>query len=328
MSEALQAVLKSAEGFYPPVFSYDRVERWPEGELNRCIAAGLLRPGQPAECVTCRECGETEVVVLIENSVTKEMCAYTSCLEVGPVQIPMERLTQWEMSYEQLMDVVFASVQLSGSREEIVRDRVWRLGRANWGGASRNVYFARGLQRRDAWQVMNQAKFSERSVVFVPARLPEEDSRIEVLPFVIPLTAVISWQGTSIHFDQEFVEAEIASAVARQVERSDSRQPPPSRGPRLALIEALTREMQEHLRAARDHALDTLDRTGTPKLLPRPQRDFLAKKLGVHKSRVTRAFAEEKAYELRLLWDLAADLDRILKHAGCRTRRVACSGRP
>ncbi|MHB0960894.1 MAG: DNA methyltransferase [Pirellulaceae bacterium] len=48
-------------------------------------------------------------------------------------------------------------------------------------------------------------------------------------------------------------------------------------GSRLVVIEMLTREMQEHLRAARDHAVDTQDRTGTPQLLPRPQRDFLAR---------------------------------------------------
>jgi len=76
--------------------------------------------------------------------------------------------------------------------------------------------------------------------------------------------------------------------------------------------------MKEHLKAARDHAFDTLDRTGMPQLLPRPQRDFLAKKLGVHKSSVTRAFNDREANELRFLWELAADLDRILEHAGCR----------
>ena len=88
------------------------------------------------------------------------------------------------------------------------------------------------------------------------------------------------------------------------------------RGSRLAVIEMLTGEMQEHLRAARDHAVDTLDRTGTPQLLPRPQRDFLARKLNVHKSSVTRAFQDDESRELQFLWDLAADLDRILHRGG------------
>ncbi|MAD79965.1 MAG: hypothetical protein CMJ50_03855 [Planctomycetaceae bacterium] len=88
------------------------------------------------------------------------------------------------------------------------------------------------------------------------------------------------------------------------------------RGPRAALITELTRELQEHLRTARDHAFDTMDRTGTPQLLPRPQKDFLAKKLDVHKSTVTRAFSDDEARELCFLWDLADDLDRILERGG------------
>lgn len=319
MSDGLFKVLASAEGVYPPVFTFDAVEQWPDGELDRCVGAGLVRPGRPAQFLTCFECGETEEVVLVEDSVTKEPHAYTRCAEVGPVEIPLERFRQWETSYEQLMGAVFSGIQLVGNRDEIIRDRVWRLGTARWAGAARNVYFARGLHRRDGWRVINQAKPTPRSVVFVPARMPEEDSRIEVMPFVIPLTVVLSWESSSLRFDQEYVEAEISDAVARLDGKSDEKPRPAPRGARLAVIEALTREMQEHLRSARDHAVDTLDRTGTPQLLPRPLKDFLAKKLGVHKSSVTRAFNDEEARELRFLWELAADLDRILEHSGCRT---------
>ena len=86
------------------------------------------------------------------------------------------------------------------------------------------------------------------------------------------------------------------------------------------VIEMLTGEMHEHLRAARDHAVDTLDRTGTPQLLPRPQRDFLARNLNVHKSSATRAFQDDEARELQYLWELAADLDRILHRGGYAPR--------
>jgi hypothetical protein len=313
MSEALRSLLKTAEGFYPPVISYDRVERWLDGELDHCVAAGLLRPGQPAECVTCRECGETEVVALIENSVTKEMCAYTSCLEVGPVQIPIERLQQWEMSYEQLMDAVFAGVQFSGGREEIVRDRVWRLGRANWGGASRNVYFARGLHRRDAWQVMNQARFTATSVVFVPARLPEADTRIEVVPAIIPLGDVLSWKGTVIHFDHAHVAAVLSEHCAA-VATTDTDRPVRKRATRTATIDLLIRHMIEHVKAARDHALTTSRYRGEAELLPRPTKRQLGRMIGVSEVSVGRCFTDPTARELRFLWELAGGLERLLEH--------------
>jgi hypothetical protein len=208
------------------------------------------------------------------------------------------------------MDVVFADIALSGNRTQLVHERVWRLGKATWGGAARNVYFARGLHRRDAWQVLNEARLTTRSVIFVPVHTPEPDSRIEVLPAVIPPTMAISWEGTTIHFDHDYVEAELKDALATQ---GDGNKPQlMKRSPRAALIAELTREMQEHLRAARDHAVDTMDQTGTPQLLPRPQKDFLAKKVGVNKSTVTRAFSDDGARELCFLWELADDLDRIL----------------
>ena len=319
MSEGLFKILASAEGIRPPAFTFDDIASWPEGELERCLGAGLLHPGRPASFVTCLECGETEEVVVVEDSVTKRPHAYMRCAEVGPVEIPLERLRQWETTYEQLMDAVFSGIPLVGSREEIVRDRVWRLGAARWAGAARNVYFVRGLRRRDAWRVINQAKLTPRSVVFVPARLPEEDQRIKVMPFVIPLTSVLSWEAGSLRFDHEYVEAEVSDAVARLDGKSERRRRPAPRAARLTVIAALSREMQDHLRAARDHALDALARTGVPQLLPRPQKDFLARKLGVHKSSVTRAFHDEEARELRFLWELAADLDRILERSGCGT---------
>jgi len=54
---------------------------------------------------------------------------------LGPVRLPFERLKQWEMNYTQLIDALFAEVPLRGSREEVVRDRIWRLGKARcWPG--------------------------------------------------------------------------------------------------------------------------------------------------------------------------------------------------
>jgi len=310
VSDALKHLLAAAERTRRPVFSYDLIDRWLGSAIDRCVATGLLRPSVPAKFVTCRECGEEEEVIFLENELTKQLEPFTACPEAGPNRIELDELKRWEMSFSQLLDAVFAGVVLSGDRQEVVRERVWRLGKATWGGAARNVYFARGLHRRDAWQVLNEARLTTRSVIFVPVHTPEPDSHIEVLPAVIPLSMAISWEGTTIHFDHDYVEAELKDALATQ---GDGNKPQlMKRSPRAALIAELTREMQEHLRAARDHAVDTMDQTGTPQLLPRPQKDFLAKKVGVNKSTVTRAFSDDEARELCFLWELADDLDRIL----------------
>lgn len=86
------------------------------------------------------------------------------------------------------------------------------------------------------------------------------------------------------------------------------------RGPRAITMDALQRALIQHIRAAQDklwadHAL------GRPlELLPRPTKQQLAAEIGVHKSSVTRAFNDENAYLLRSLWNLAADLGRVMDY--------------
>ena len=144
MSDVLAKVLTSAEGVYPPIFSFDDVSPWPVGELERCVAAGLLRPGRSATVLTCPECGESEEVFLLQDSSTKQSHAYIRCAEVGLVAIAWERLRTWELTFMQLMDAVFAEVALTGLREEIVHDRVWRWARSG-GPAHPAACISRGV---------------------------------------------------------------------------------------------------------------------------------------------------------------------------------------
>jgi hypothetical protein len=127
---------------------------------------------------------------------------------------------------------------------------------------------------------------------------------------------VLSWEGTVIHFDHEYVEGQLADTLAALPQQAPDKPPRPKRGSRAALIEALTHELGEHLRSARDYAVATEDRTGTPQLLPRPKQELLARKLNVDKSSVSRCLSDRSARELRFLWDVAGDVDRILEHAG------------
>jgi hypothetical protein len=77
MSDVLAKMLTSAEGVNPPIFSFDDVSPWPAGELERCVAAGLLRPGRSATVLSCPECGESEEVFHLQNTPTKQSRAYS-----------------------------------------------------------------------------------------------------------------------------------------------------------------------------------------------------------------------------------------------------------
>jgi predicted RNA-binding Zn-ribbon protein involved in translation (DUF1610 family) len=288
----LRTLLRLADADDRPGVDYDYVERlWPAGEVDRCVATGLLRPGPPAQRLPCPECGELEQVIFIESRATGELLAYLPCGEGGPVPIPGERLKTWQMSFPQFLDAAFAGVRLTGGREELVRDRVWRLGKSAWAGAGWNVYFARGLHYGDA------------------RRLPDEEAREGVTAMFVPLHAVLTWKGTELQFDHEFVAAQLRPSLEGA---TSARRPRPKRADRTAMIELLTKHMMEHVKAARDYAQSSADFHGEPRLLPRPQQQELARLAGVSKAAVSRCFRDPGARELRYLWELADDLDRLL----------------
>ena len=307
MSDALGRLLGAAEGVYPPLFNADDIESWPAELVDQ-----LLRPSHPTSNVQCPVCGEMEEVVFIEAAKATEKRAFTRCAEIGPIEMPAELLKRWELGYLQLMDVAFCDIDLSGRREEVVRDRVWRLGKAKWSGASRNVFFARGLHRPDAWQIINHAGFAAGSVVFVPARPPVADSRIEVLPTVIPLTDVLAWTESGLCFDHDYVESCLAQARGAVLEKPARRTR--KRADRTATIEALTKHLMVHVKAAREHALAKIEFGRDPELLPRPTKRHLARAAGVSEATVGRCIDDPTARELKFLWEMAEDLSQVLDY--------------
>jgi hypothetical protein len=98
--------------------------------------------------------------------------------------------------------------------------------------------------------------------------------------------------------------------------RTNTRSTAPKRSTRAAAIEALTKELIDHLIAARDHAFATKVATGTPRLLPRPTQTALAKQLGLTKSCVTRCLQDKTARQLQIYWALAVDLHQIMAWKG------------
>lgn len=135
-------------------------------------------------------------------------------------------------------------------------------------------------------------------------------------------------QVASFCFHQAAVwEAKLRQGMARETgatpksgaerpPRAPRRLPAPAkkkRAERAAGIEALKKELVEHVRAARDNAQEAVDRDVKPALLPRPRKQELARRAGVGPHTVTRCFQDSP--DLQRLWSLAADLDAILKYA-------------
>jgi len=123
--------------------------------------------------------------------------------------------------------------------------------------------------------------------------------------FSIPTVLRLSLGENGIEFETTYVDDHIADVVpaARR---------PRKRAGRAANIEALRREMIEHLRAARDHAFETKEQFGEARLLPRPTQDALGRRVCLSVSNVNRCLRDANAAELRLYWDIALDLEQIM----------------
>ena len=88
------------------------------------------------------------------------------------------------------------------------------------------------------------------------------------------------------------------------------------RASRAAAIDSIKQALREHLRVARKHALALLDRGEDMELLPRPTQQQLASELKLSASSVSRAINDPSDKEIRILWDIATDLNQVLQFKG------------
>ncbi len=87
---------------------------------------------------------------------------------------------------------------------------------------------------------------------------------------ILPLAALVAEDG---RVNMPSIAQQLGQWPERH--RPAERKPPHKRAKRAGEIAALTREIREHLRTARDYAETTLRQTGEATLLPRPTQDEL-----------------------------------------------------
>jgi hypothetical protein len=306
--DALGAVLERVE-CEPPLFHAEEVNCWPVELLEQWLGCGLLRPITPALTMPCEMCGgrHTERVVFLSGA--DGVHAYVPCRTCGPNRIDPDRLRRWELDLDALTTLVSTELACRGEAVELVPQRFWRLGLACFAGRHHNVFFGRMLTGHDGCELLQQQHISKYGVVFVPSMVPkmslaEKGSR----PFIFSLRETILSNSNALHLDKTFVESQVAG---RNNVKPHMRNPS-KRAVRTTMIADLTKAVIEHIRAARDHAHVMQRQTGSPRLLPRPTQRQLARQLGASQAGVNRCLADPSARELRYLWNLAVDLDRIM----------------
>lgn len=135
---------------------------------------------------------------------------------------------------------------------------------------------------------------------------------------LVPLPEVVeadnaTWRATAAW--EAFCRGHLERAGLATPAQVRAAKPKKKRASRATTIDGLKRELREHLRSAKAHYHATAER-GDAKLLPRPQQQDLAERLGVSEPTVSRCLTRDSDQELKLLWSGAESIDFVRKFRG------------
>jgi hypothetical protein len=251
----------------------------------------------------------------VEEAATGVRRAYVPCPNCGPVAVAPDSLRRWAVDVPALLAGVFAAAGGRAALAEVVPGHLWYLGTAPWLGRPRQAYFARAVYGHPRAAVLAALTPHPRAVLFHPTAHAVRLWAGATPNPSVALESVVGLGPDGLTFDPAGVEGRLADAEPAVAGRP-AKKPVPKRATRADKIARLTAELIAHLRDAREHAHSTGELTGVPVLLIPPTKTELGRRVGVSKSDVTRCFADAAARELNLYWQVAHDLDRVMRFRG------------
>lgn len=174
--------------FRHPIVTNSVVASWPTGVHQQFIDLGFMLPAEHAGHVLCPECGEHEEEVIAADGPDGDPRFFIPCPEVMRAHVPPETLRQWAVHSGGIACALAATLGLTGRCTDLMADRLWRLGRTDWHGKSRDVMLARGLHWDDAAAVRAEIVRGRKPIVFVPSRLPADGFWRRSVPPVLVLS--------------------------------------------------------------------------------------------------------------------------------------------
>ena len=297
-----------------PVLSGEEVGCLSAPAFDCLISLGLLRQADTARHVTCLDCTNHHVEEVLPIK-SPDGCTrfFIRCPENGRIEVSRERLLQWTIDYTPLQQALISAFSVNGDPEEVAPGRIWNIGRAALGDQSRTLWMARGLAWSDSLRLKKALPVGRSPVLFFLGQPPERGLIDIPAESIIDLKTIVRIEHDELIVDRNAVDYQLRSVNATQTKMKT---PPKKRAPRAALIDAIKKELKEHLRSAHDHAHVTLEKKGEAKLLPPPTQKQLAKHLNVHESSISRAIKDKSDREMPILWEIANDVSQVLKFKG------------
>ena len=159
-------------------FTADEVSRWPEGVLDFFVRQRLLSPATPARQVVCDGCEEgcfmpVEFPLADAPLSTAPFIICNQRDDIGLVRVDPNRLRRWRVDPNQLARRISNLLGLDQTPQELVRRRLWFLGRAGLAGNSTEVFFTRGLSWTDAGEIFGHnrdLRESGSALIFAPGQ--------------------------------------------------------------------------------------------------------------------------------------------------------------
>jgi hypothetical protein len=179
LKHVLSSILEQVDTMGSATISADRTEQWPEGVLARLVRHGLIVQSSNECGMVCNGCEES---CWVEpelhhrgdgTSVLIHACERRA--DVGLVELDAKRLQSWRLNFDGFAAALASSLGLSGSVEEIVAGRIWRLGWRRIQGRRKVVFFGHGVTLGDGPSEVARglsAICDEDSLLLVPFNKP------------------------------------------------------------------------------------------------------------------------------------------------------------
>jgi hypothetical protein len=190
-------------------FCFDEVREWPQDVIKMLVGLRILREGSLAETVTCDACGKSHrEQVLWEPSVRDPLGkrAYIRCEDEGPVHVPKIRLRQWIVDGGVMAKSLAAAMALSGTVEEILASRVWKLGRRRLAGRFRDVFLSMAAAGEHARTADAAARhLTTKDGILLLAQPPHKQEGLDRLA-VFDMAEVVELDADGLTVDLDYIE--------------------------------------------------------------------------------------------------------------------------